>query len=90
MIAERGQTDEPVSYTHLDVYKRQLHVQLHRHANSIRDLVEHHVMRHPKVAAIESEIRFQLFVPVWQRREAVSYTHLDVYKRQLPGRANHC
>ena len=69
----------PVSYTHLDVYKRQLHILTieekivlglnpynlnEEDANTIRQSVIDKVIR--------------LYAPI-----SVSYTHLDVYKRQL-------
>ena len=58
----------PVSYTHLDVYKRQLYFILFAGAPTIAD-----VYGMPDLALV---IRVLGLVPV-------SYTHLDVYKRQL-------
>ena len=64
-----------VSYTHLDVYKRQVR----RHLRPVGRFLRHRSSR--------------ISVPVWMLflqascREdapiAVSYTHLDVYKRQV-------
>ena len=60
----------PVSYTHLDVYKRQLYANLVRQSR----------------AALEKEGAGELMTKtisdVDDCVEAVSYTHLDVYKRQ--------
>ena len=61
----------PVSYTHLDVYKRQLLVT----ASAITEDFYHNKIRKN---ASEKEL-------MWVSRGcvmAVSYTHLDVYKRQ--------
>ena len=62
-------SQEAVSYTHLDVYKRQLMI---RSSNDIiRDLLRYHV----------DFARDGLGNLAFTR--AVSYTHLDVYKRQI-------
>ena len=70
-----GQIDlSPVSYTHLDVYKRQRQDEQegrpHRHARCY----ERHHRGVPRGHAVLGQ-----HVPV-----PVSYTHLDVYKRQPP------
>ena len=64
---------EPVSYTHLDVYKRQVH----------------HLTRSLAAEWHRYGIRVNAVAPGYvatdlleQALEAVSYTHLDVYKRQ--------
>ena len=62
--------DNPVSYTHLDVYKRQTP---HRSMMICGILASRSGM-----AAMRPSARFMMrFIP------AVSYTHLDVYKRQF-------
>ena len=92
----------PVSYTHLDVYKRQevQHpgvYQLERHANVEKAIkasggltkqadisglnltmdIEHH-----GVLVVPSKHRITKISINAATLEAVSYTHLDVYKRQ--------
>ena len=73
----------PVSYTHLDVYKRQVRVLLY---NII------HLELQPGTAVSENELSTTLSLSRTPVREAlielnrigpVSYTHLDVYKRQI-------
>ena len=67
----------PVSYTHLDVYKRQAPVELVDDVGVVCDLFR-------RVTQGQIQQRPLLVV-------AVSYTHLDVYKRQgLYERADHC
>ena len=63
-----------VSYTHLDVYKRQLHAKdaLAAHVRDELGISEHTEAK-PLVAAAASAATFA----------PVSYTHLDVYKRQV-------
>ena len=64
-----------VSYTHLDVYKRQ-----HTHT---RNLLEKYVtvqMVRQSLGGGEGSLIFSLLWVSWVG--AVSYTHLDVYKRQ--------
>ena len=66
----------PVSYTHLDVYKRQpLRVALSGTPVTPGGAIEiaYLLGRHEALSRIETGIR---------KLEAVSYTHLDVYKRQ--------
>ena len=64
---------KPVSYTHLDVYKRQ---QLDWSISRLR----------PNSVSLGSTDTQKLFTPQSpqpsQTRVSVSYTHLDVYKRQ--------
>ena len=69
----------PVSYTHLDVYKRQeiqgvIIVGQGEETNVAQELEEYVVTR-------ELQRHFADFFA------AVSYTHLDVYKRQLSARS---
>ena len=66
---------EPVSYTHLDVYKRQL-----------KDMEPE--LGQPRYTTMDVSSAYDAFQEDGQRMAAVSYTHLDVYKRQaLPGSA---
>ena len=74
----------PVSYTHLDVYKRQVEKQADT-AGSVEamacDLLDNIYFEFDKdvlTAASEKTL---------DRLAAVSYTHLDVYKRQHQHRA---
>ena len=73
-----------VSYTHLDVYKRQVLLPL-------LHLLPRGVLRRFLVTELRDQ-RFRLvymFVQLGVRLQLVhvpvSYTHLDVYKRQVPG-----
>ena len=66
-----------VSYTHLDVYKRQQTMRRTK-AMLMGDLLEEFFAR-PYVAAKVAEGRLP---DTWREVVAVSYTHLDVYKRQ--------
>ena len=79
---------EAVSYTHLDVYKRQDHTCLTETAsadtatldlqgNTILSSFNKWNYRSFDRAVVFSDIGDQLFT------DSVSYTHLDVYKRQL-------
>ena len=61
-------SSKPVSYTHLDVYKRQTDSDLNTVIiNADKDLIKRAVSN-----LIQNSIN------------PVSYTHLDVYKRQTP------
>ena len=80
MVAHRAGV-RPVSYTHLDVYKRQLY-----------DLSERLRLRGWQVPAftLGGEATDIVVMRIMCRRgfemdfaEPVSYTHLDVYKRQI-------
>ena len=67
----------PVSYTHLDVYKRQM-------MNHALDGGMSHMAVLRMLAANESNegpVTWLRLLGLW-RPVAVSYTHLDVYKRQ--------
>ena len=62
--------DQPVSYTHLDVYKRQ-------------DKISGRLTAVASLVALRDHIcslTFNIRYPITMK--AVSYTHLDVYKRQ--------
>ena len=61
----------PVSYTHLDVYKRQMHTRL----DCLRPRFCLHLQHKTDRAAPT--------LPHARAITSVSYTHLDVYKRQL-------
>ena len=64
----------PVSYTHLDVYKRQLY-----------DLLLKLTNNNATLQFIQAGERFDFagdsYSVLWP--DSVSYTHLDVYKRQV-------
>ena len=64
---------DPVSYTHLDVYKRQVRLH-HGPQRTQKRTVAVFVQRHGHAPAGEHG-----------RSAPVSYTHLDVYKRQRHG-----
>ena len=63
-------THGPVSYTHLDVYKRQYQSLLQKEF----DIMKH--VQHPGVAEV-------MGIEEVDGYGTVSYTHLDVYKRQI-------
>ena len=63
---------EPVSYTHLDVYKRQVMRRHHREPH-----------REDNVPARAVILRAAAPLRRGKGGDAVSYTHLDVYKRQV-------
>ena len=62
---------QPVSYTHLDVYKRQAHTLDYRELLPVLTVFLGTGIRSGELAGL-----------TWNDI-AVSYTHLDVYKRQL-------
>ena len=70
----------PVSYTHLDVYKRQdkAHLVEMAHTNAVESLA-----RESGRYAREEKLLDEL-AQVLGLAKPVSYTHLDVYKRQSP------
>ena len=81
-----GQSNEAVSYTHLDVYKRQEQydvcialeaslVDIVPSAKRARDLIE-------QVGSDRLKVLLDPANLIANSSEAVSYTHLDVYKRQ--------
>ena len=73
---ERGQGDSPVSYTHLDVYKRQSLVRI-----IVSALLCGAAAFACTLLPVGNLIRLGAAVVVGAG--AVSYTHLDVYKRQV-------
>ena len=68
------QSAEAVSYTHLDVYKRQLH----DHVRKRKGWSDEQVVARWLILQCVASALLLLLVPV-------SYTHLDVYKRQPAG-----
>ena len=67
----------PVSYTHLDVYKRQLCV-----SYQISELLSFRFARESRTGFSYLAVVSEPCTPF-----AVSYTHLDVYKRQVQRRS---
>ena len=67
--------DGAVSYTHLDVYKRQ--VQLRAYNGQIPAS-----LRLQKVDEKTGQGLKNAVFSLYRKAKAVSYTHLDVYKRQ--------
>ena len=71
----------PVSYTHLDVYKRQVLLSL----SQAQGLVPPALMN-PILASMVLSMLATPFIIMFSNRivmKPVSYTHLDVYKRQI-------
>ena len=78
---------DPVSYTHLDVYKRQLkHMRwtLLRRGSRVRGRARQKLqaLLVSKLATARAWDLKETFQHLWHYRSPVSYTHLDVYKRQ--------
>ena len=67
----------PVSYTHLDVYKRQEHIHL-----SFRGMLVYFVSLVDKIVGGVALSGNHNYYVVALTVRTVSYTHLDVYKRQ--------
>ena len=75
-VLQVGTGDSPVSYTHLDVYKRQ---NLHRKNVNCAIMPQFVGLRINMISVIiDKGVYVYTFVFF-----AVSYTHLDVYKRQV-------
>ena len=76
---------EPVSYTHLDVYKRQLQAHpMLRNAFLFPQLCD--AVPHKRfIAAVIVHDPLPPISTYYFNIRAVSYTHLDVYKRQVCG-----
>ena len=68
----------PVSYTHLDVYKRQEETMM----GNIKGVTLKEVKQLKALAVRGAEA--EQTVKQQANTIAVSYTHLDVYKRQIP------
>ena len=77
----------PVSYTHIDVYKRQvngtarINIPTGMTANYGYEKGKWDVEPNEIVSGIEDVVYVYLFDKISET--AVSYTHLDVYKRQI-------
>ena len=73
---------EPVSYTHLDVYKRQVFPQTDQRLLAVnrvrRNLIP---QRFPVYQRVECNSDNGVII---HNQYPVAYTHLDVYKRQAP------
>ena len=80
-----GEGSIPVSYTHLDVYKRQVQA-LHRRQRHAERGLRRREQPPAGVALHHRDADAVLLADAVQRgalgHDAVSYTHLDVYKRQ--------
>ena len=81
LVNDYPQTLDPVSYTHLDVYKRQ-----YRIPNGRKTLLPERLFRDAGLMPLRAQVRL-ILTSLQQQRNArahfpVSYTHLDVYKRQ--------
>ena len=70
-----------VSYTHLDVYKRQLLVLLEPIPFFLSNSILHMTSGYPSTACYHGFIG--TVPPLSLTLTPVSYTHLDVYKRQV-------
>ena len=69
-----------VSYTHLDVYKRQAQAREGRQPpRGEEEALHYHPRGAPRLSPVRRRRRVRLSDPV-------SYTHLDVYKRQFLNR----
>ena len=73
----------PVSYTHLDVYKRQAQLV----AENIAQQLENRISFRRAMKSCMSRTMKSGALGV--KTSAVSYTHLDVYKRQGADRCNY-
>ena len=69
---------QPVSYTHLDVYKRQLLKGVMEELKNRGYQAVHLLVAKDNVKALRSYDKLN-----FENVGAVSYTHLDVYKRQV-------
>ena len=70
---------DPVSYTHLDVYKRQIWLFM---AGMLRLSICIALHSLAATASITRKTRLSAVISLLLSVRAVSYTHLDVYKRQ--------
>ena len=74
VAATSGHSPAPVSYTHLDVYKRQLNIRDSCGSDTCRVII--------RICLSSRIIIYRLTVLAEMWVIPVSYTHLDVYKRQ--------
>ena len=74
-----------VSYTHLDVYKRQVPIreQSREFVCSLRDYFEKEKEHGGPLISVSQVVNRTAAALSISKNTAVSYTHLDVYKRQL-------
>ena len=83
------ETSTPVSYTHLDVYKRQTSSCFLTHLidSAVSITLQPDTGVSKRLSAAAQEILFNSGNEIsWRTVSiAVSYTHLDVYKRQVKG-----
>ena len=87
MCMVRGR-DIPVSYTHLDVYKRQTNplangTETYYASPTGAKLAKHIHERLVGLGLKDRGIKQGTYAVLRNTRMPVSYTHLDVYKRQL-------
>ena len=75
---------KPVSYTHLDVYKRQADALSEYKVAKVNSLtVRVGVLANVMPAAFEFAFEALTDDTIFSGARPVSYTHLDVYKRQI-------
>ena len=85
---------ESVSYTHLDVYKRQGHTSISLNPECMPEIdwdfiTEENILEHEEEGFlshfhIKNSYEFEEWIESMQDQyDPVSYTHLDVYKRQM-------
>ena len=84
-VSPHPRSDTPVSYTHLDVYKRQshTHIAFEVFIEIIEACISHPERSLLNIAFMTGEQATCLLDPKLMNIGAVSYTHLDVYKRQI-------
>ena len=70
----------PVSYTHLDVYKRQGHADFGGEVERVLKMVDGVILLVDAFEGAMPQTKFVLKKAL--ELDPVSYTHLDVYKRQ--------
>ena len=76
----------PVSYTHLDVYKRQyIRMSIIRDENN--KPCDYRVTDANEVSSTFFGLPLESYIGSLASEKPVSYTHLDVYKRQLHSQA---
>ena len=70
--------DWPVSYTHLDVYKRQVLDRMRENTTYVRN-----IKKYLLAALYNAPVTMDSYYTSLVSHDPVSYTHLDVYKRQI-------